>query len=1189
MNTTPPRNTASKKSNGDLSLAFDVGHSSIGWGVLQDSGSAASPTLLGCGAVIFPADDCLASQRRGFRRQRRHIRSTRQRIARMKLLLAHLDVLTKQQLDRPGCAWPWKLAARVLRGAELLSWAELWDVLRWYAHNRGYDGNRRWSSAAAEGDADFDEAALEKILKDASATQDEKDDAEKVKAAKKFMRDLHTNTMAETFCAICGIDPLGKKKSANLPADKRPKGQNAAYPRGVVEGEVRKILHAHFGKLKGVDANLEKVLFSDWRAIPCPDLKLPRRYQGGLLFGQLVPRFDNRIISQCQITGEKVPTRHCAEFLNFRWAMTLANIRIGFVGEKYTDGAKLRPLLPAERRSIDTRVRRLGFLKYEPDKPDARTGLMKPGKNELREIVIFETKCHRHNIDELLLHPDAKESLKLLPVKGDTAALRVALSCFDDPKHDERSGLYHDDPLRHRFARQLLRHKSLTLNEVVRQLERIQKAEVASRIREAARAEVADRRGRVDEEKLVKLLTVSFHGEKLKGRARFSRKKLTEAFQQVFQKDHPIHPLEKGGCLEQTDEIQQAAIQKAMAKQTNNHLVRHRLLILTGNQHLPNDAKRKRGLLDDIIQEFAGGDKERIARITIELARDLQEMSGMTNKEKAMALSAKLQNHHDVAVDLVEKLKDSEGNPLKGADGKPIQIGRFIRKARIADDLSWICPYTGSSFQPVNLVFKTFDKDHIIPRTERLSDALESQVITSREVNAEKSKRTALQFIREMNLPKNKDKKQRFGIRTEAQYRTFVDALWPKSDPFVRQRAGGRRVTDDEVRCWRRKKFLLTEKWDGKDFTPADLTKTSHITKLAAQQVEAAFLSLPRCQRPSIIAITGGVTHAFRDKSWKLLPLLGEANLNVKAAHSAKLAADAKGEDFNFKKAVREITHLHHALDAITLGLIAQILVPAGHQSLNGDLARLIVKAKLNDEERREFETLRHQFGLPKFYQWAGNNTLLIAELPKPLKEQITERLNENRVVQHVPSEMTGLPAQLNAWRVERIEGSRVFLFQRMRQADNSRLANRKDVELTKVVGIQPETGNGKLKAVKGALILEKNYGAALEPEPTIIPFHKVWKRLQELKKANGWKMPRVLRSGQLITVPRGRYSGTWRVFSVKGTLTADLGAPDKIRLESKGPGTKREVQIKTLINDGMEIADKRLTGISACPSTSLA
>ena len=94
----------------DLELAFDVGHSSLGWAVLQNvQNQPTSINLLGCGVVTFRADDCLASARRGYRRQRRHIRSTRQRIARMKILLSHLGVLTQEQLDKPGCAWPWQL------------------------------------------------------------------------------------------------------------------------------------------------------------------------------------------------------------------------------------------------------------------------------------------------------------------------------------------------------------------------------------------------------------------------------------------------------------------------------------------------------------------------------------------------------------------------------------------------------------------------------------------------------------------------------------------------------------------------------------------------------------------------------------------------------------------------------------------------------------------------------------------------------------------------------------------------------------------------------------------------------------------------------------------------------------------------------------------------------------------------
>ncbi len=200
----------------DLQLAFDVGHSSLGWAVLQtQSSGAASIDLLGCGVVTFRADDCLANARRGYRRQRRHIRSTRQRIARMKILLAHLGVLKKEQLDLPGCAWPWLLAARVLRGGPLLTWAELWDVLRWYAHNRGYDGNRRWSAAETEAQAE---------------------DTEKEENARTLMDKHRVETMAETFCAISGLDPLGKKMSCHLPGDKRPKGQNAAFPRATVEG-----------------------------------------------------------------------------------------------------------------------------------------------------------------------------------------------------------------------------------------------------------------------------------------------------------------------------------------------------------------------------------------------------------------------------------------------------------------------------------------------------------------------------------------------------------------------------------------------------------------------------------------------------------------------------------------------------------------------------------------------------------------------------------------------------------------------------------------------------------------------------------------------------------------------------------------------------------------------------------------
>src|ERR1043166_839752 len=166
-----------------------------------------------------------------------------------------------------------------------------------------------------------------------------------------------TTSMAATFCAVSGLDPLGSKRSCNLPADQRPKSLNAAFPREIVENEVRQVLQRHVGKLAGLNDNLVRALLEDWSAIPVPDIRLAKRYRGGLLFGQLVPRFDNRIISKCPITGEKVPTRDCPEFFKFRWAMQLANIQVG----EETD-RELRFLNVQERAAIDKEMRERGYL-----------------------------------------------------------------------------------------------------------------------------------------------------------------------------------------------------------------------------------------------------------------------------------------------------------------------------------------------------------------------------------------------------------------------------------------------------------------------------------------------------------------------------------------------------------------------------------------------------------------------------------------------------------------------------------------------------------------------------------------------------------------------------------------------------------------------------------------------------------
>lgn len=1305
----------------DLHLAFDVGHSSIGWAVLQKK-DGALPELLGCGSVIFQADDCLASQRRGFRRQRRHIRATRLRIARMKRLLAHLGVLTQAQLDTPGCAWPWLLAARVLRGGKRLTWPELWDVLRWYAHNRGYDGNKGWSRQSGD---ELDDAKLAELANDPTLTDDERKDIDKVKTARKLMREKGTATMAETFCAVCGLDPLGETKSCNLSGSERFKAQKAAFPRKTIESEVLRILQLHKGALAELDDLFIRALLSDWRAydktlpglyfskseaallrselVPFRvakgeeaaerrrkrlasleihhrakqgKLTLPVRFHGGLLFGQLYPRFDNRIIGTCPFSGEKVPSRRSREFLDFRWTMLMAGIRIALVTEE-----ELRPLTPEERLALDRRGRELGFFRYEREKFDKRTGTTKPGKNELRTELHMLTGCDRDNLDGLLFDDNMREALKVVPVSGDSEAFRIAWGAFDGPTRDEKTGIYLPDKLRGRFITMLLRGTlekpaSLTITKILNHLEVWDATTVADRLRERLHA-AAVKKGKPDAKKLAELESVSFELERLSGRARYGREVMDRAVQDWMRGTKPQDPRETGGTLERTEAILETERERELDELTNNHLVRHRLRLLAGE---PSAAPKPfRGLIDDLIGTYAGGEWGRIARLTVELARDIQEMSGKDRDGQKTIENAKLESHERASEALAMTMR-AEGIPFAEADGRPRLNATLIRKARIALDmeasdenrkcrgqLAFRCPYTGDLHCLADVVRGKMEKDHIVPRSKRLSDALEAMVLTKPEINREKDARTALEFIREMNLPENAQKKAALKIRTEAQYLEFVQNLWPKSDPFRRVRAGGERPSDDEIRCWRRKVLLLVPKWDKPEFTPADLTKTRHLAKLAALRLEARF---PQNARPPVITVNGGVTAAFRDRAWKMFRELGAANreaateINRGSSRIALIFAGefenereaaekeferqckklktgddlkkgiaemmkllpAPGEQANFdaqlattleenqatamrslfqwqpcsanlKKNIRGITHLHHALDAVAMGLIVEKLVPVGHTSLDARLVHLLIKRKLDADERKEMEGILAKLRLPRFFQWRNGNEIMLPELEPDTKKQLRKRLAECRVVQHIPAEIAGLSAELNAWRVLDVKDGIATITQRNRKADGSRPRKPPTkVKASKLLGLYPsgkDGREGKLSKLQAALVIPRNYGIALDPEPTIIPFHKVWVRLRELREKNGGRSVRVLRNGMLVrlknTHPNRERDGVWRIYTVQATLKIDFVGPDVVGRPKKGSTVWREVSIASLGAENIEILRPGLCGVAAVPPGALA
>lgn len=392
-------------------------------------------------------------------------------------------------------------------------------------------------------------------------------------------------------------------------------------------------------------------------------------------------------------------------------------------------------------------------------------------------------------------------------------------------------------------------------------------------------------------------------------------------------------------------------------------------------------------------------------------------------------------------------------------------------------------------------------------------------------------------------------------------YEKFVDSLKPKTDP----RKGQRNFIDDDLRKYRRKMLLGVRNFDkrkkseggGGAFTGRDLTQTSYLNKLAVLQARDI---LDRPYGDTVWSLAGSVTAAVR-KAWKLEGCLVQA------------CPETEGKT---KTDIREITHLHHALDAVTLGL-ASCFFPK-----NGRLWELMSRRQISrKQDKEEFERLCR---LP--VRFSNQGKWEIRDLDSRLKNQIAEKLAERRVVQHQPKTMRGLKVQQNTWRVlheDEKDDEKMVITIATRDENKKRKRSTKSERKSKLLGLSPKNGKGKLASLKGGLIIEENYGIVLDPEPKMLTYMNVWERLESIRKASGIKTPRVLRIGNIIEVLEGKFQGRWKVRSIKEDskqgFVVDLTFPDIVQVKSKGYGIKRQVKVATLLKSQLNICDAGYSG----------
>ena len=623
------------------------------------------------------------------------------------------------------------------------------------------------------------------------------------------------------------------------------------------------------------------------------------------------------------------------------------------------------------------------------------------------------------------------------------------------------------------------------------------------------------------------------------GRAPYSERVMRQAVAEIFAgKD----PRAEGGILYRDATKEDPLPEKDIDRATNNHLVRHRIKILLR-------------LLGDIVHDYAENNPARIGKLFVEVARDIKDFSGKKKKE----IDSEIASFRRSALQAAQKAAEAlECDPAAVTAG-------LTRKMRIAADLGYTCPYTGKTFDARDISSKTVDLDHILPRSQRATDAMDALVLTFNAVNRLKGARTARQFIRDcggqtVQATGPDGQIISLQIRTEEQYLAAIDKLRcassvPKEKRIFKQRA-------DKL------KMLTVDEVEG--MTQGMLTQTSAIAKLAHRAILGWFKG-HGCKPIRPILLPGRITKEVRTE-YNLLGMLAQFDARLIQTFTdfdgtQKTKVVPKGD-------MRNLTHMHHAVDAIAILLAGTLITPQNR------VWDLIAKRRQTEAEK-DFLLQNGPFA------WDSHDHLTLQRLAPDVERSIRAALGELRTVRYASKRLGRTVLEETQWRVEKVENGRVFLRQ-----GRGKAAKRTDLSISAVYGLNPPSGNGKLLRNKAVYVGDANYAIALTDPPVVLRERFVWRELQALAVKNGGKVPKLLRKGDLIETSDGDKKQVWMVRSIKdnkGTLLLDLTVPYNAEGAKNGVSYWRiNIRLLSLLKAGVTFPRYRLTGIPACPITSL-
>jgi CRISPR-associated endonuclease Csn1 len=269
--------------------------------------------------------------------------------------------------------------------------------------------------------------------------------------------------------------------------------------------------------------------------------------------------------------------------------------------------------------------------------------------------------------------------------------------------------------------------------------------------------------------------------------------------------------------------------------------------------------------------------------------------------EIRVELARELKNNNEQRSDMTKAINKStaEHEQIRKLLHNEFGISRVTRndiiRYKLWKETDGISLYTGKTIEPSKLFTKDYDIEHIIPKSRLFDDSFSNKTVCERNLNIEKSNKTAYSFLQEKLSPEEFD-----------QFEKRVKSLFGK------------------ISRTKQNKLLMADNEIPEGFIDRQLRETQYIAKKAKE----ILLEVSR----NVTATIGSVTDKLRE-DWELVDVMKE--LNWEKYDKLGLTYEEKGKNgerlYKIKDWTKRNDHRHHAMDAITVAFTK----PAYIQYLN--------------------------------------------------------------------------------------------------------------------------------------------------------------------------------------------------------------------------------------------------------------